>query len=136
MSDYLSFLLFTFSSHTEYVKKESIVLWCIQNCDPRHSPKCQMPKNFQIYFKHIHFLRNQTKKIYNRAKSYTAMLLYLFFDSPLSTCQKKMDNEKWSKAANSSLYTSHFYFLDPHVLCFFSSVYFCVLLPYTLRLIQ
>ena len=36
-------------------------------------------------------------------KSYTAMLLYLFFDSLLSTCLKKMETEKWPKAADSPL---------------------------------
>ena len=36
-------------------------------------------------------------------KSYNAMLLYLFFDSLLSTCQKKMKMEKCPKAADSPL---------------------------------
>ena len=31
------------------------------------------------------------------------MLLYLFFDSLLSTCPRKMETEKWPKAADSSL---------------------------------
>ena len=31
------------------------------------------------------------------------MLLYLFFDSLLSTCPKKMETEKWPKAADSVL---------------------------------
>ena len=31
------------------------------------------------------------------------MLLYLFFDSLLSTCPKKMNTEKWPKAADSPL---------------------------------
>ena len=31
------------------------------------------------------------------------MLLYLFFDSLLSTCPKKMENEKWPKATDSPL---------------------------------
>ena len=47
----------------------------------------QMSKN--VYFIHIIVLRNQTKKFTIEPKSYTAMLLYLFFDSLLSTCQKK-----------------------------------------------
>ena len=34
---------------------------------------------------------------------YTAMLLYLFFDSVLSACPKKMEPEKWLKAADSPL---------------------------------
>ena len=32
------------------------------------------------------------------------MLLYLFFDSSLSTCPKKMETEKWPKASDSPLY--------------------------------
>ena len=32
------------------------------------------------------------------------MLLYLFFDSLLSTCQKKMETEKLPEAADSLLY--------------------------------
>ena len=32
------------------------------------------------------------------------MLLYLFFNSLLSTCPKKMENEKWPNAADSPLY--------------------------------
>ena len=31
------------------------------------------------------------------------MILYLFFDSSLSTCPKKMETEKWPKAAFSPL---------------------------------
>ena len=31
------------------------------------------------------------------------MLLYLFFDSLSSTCPKKMETEKWPKAADSPL---------------------------------
>ena len=31
------------------------------------------------------------------------MLLYLFFNSLLSDCQKKMETEKWPKAADSLL---------------------------------
>ena len=31
------------------------------------------------------------------------MLLYLFFDSLLSTCPKRMSTEKWPKAADSPL---------------------------------
>ena len=49
----------------------------------------QKSRNFQIYFIHINFLRNQTKKIIIQPKRYTAMLLYLFLDSSLSTCPNK-----------------------------------------------
>ena len=34
------------------------------------------------------------------------MLLYLFFDSLLSTCRKKMETEKWPKAVDSLLLAS------------------------------
>ena len=34
------------------------------------------------------------------------MLLYLFFDSLLSTCPKKMETEKWPKAADSPLFNT------------------------------
>ena len=66
----------------------------------------QMSKNFQVYLTHINFLRNETKKFTIEPKNYTAMLLYLFFDSLSSTCQKKMETEKWSKAADSPLLIS------------------------------
>ena len=32
------------------------------------------------------------------------MLLYLFFDSLLCTCPKKMETEEWPEAADSPLY--------------------------------
>ena len=53
----------------------------------------QMSKYFQVYFIHINFLRKPTKKSTIEPKSYTAMLLYSFFDSLLSTCPKKMETE-------------------------------------------
>ena len=38
------------------------------------------------------------------------MLLYLFFDSLLSTFPKKMETEKWPKAADSPLqYSNHLF---------------------------
>ena len=49
----------------------------------------QMSKNFQVYFIHINFFKKPNKKFTIEPKSYTAMLLYLFFDSLLSTCPKK-----------------------------------------------
>ena len=64
----------------------------------------QMSKNFQLYFIHINFFKKPNKKKFTiEPKSYTAMLLYLFFDSLLSTCLKKMEMEKWAKAAESPL---------------------------------
>ena len=50
------------------------------------------------------FLKIKQTKFSTVPKSYTAMLLYLFFDSLLSTCPKKMETEKWPKAADSPLY--------------------------------
>ena len=39
----------------------------------------QISKNFQVYFIHINFLRNQTKKIYNRAKElYYDATIFIF----------------------------------------------------------
>ena len=64
----------------------------------------QMSKNFQVYFIHINFFKKRTKKIHHRAKElYYAMLLYLFFDSLLYICPKKMETKKWPKASDSLL---------------------------------
>ena len=68
----------------------------------------QMATKFQVYFVHILFLRNPTKKFTIEPKSYTAMLLYSFFDSLLSSCPKKMETKKWPKAADSPLPTIFF----------------------------
>ena len=68
-----------------------------------HTGLGQMSKKFQVYFIHINFFKKPKKKLKIEPKSYTAMLLYLFFDSLLSTCPKKMETEKWPKAAHSSL---------------------------------
>ena len=63
----------------------------------------QMSKIFQVYFIHIIFFKKPNKKFTIEPKSYTAMLLYLFFDYLLSTCPKKIETEKWSKAIDSPL---------------------------------
>ena len=63
----------------------------------------QMSKNFQVYFIRINFFYKPNKTFTIEPKSYTAMLLYLCFDSLLSTCPKKMETEKWPKAADSPL---------------------------------
>ena len=68
-----------------------------------------MSKNFKVYFIHIHFFKKSNKKIYNGVKELTAMLLYLYLDSLLSTCQKKMETEKWPKAVDSPLFIIYFY---------------------------
>ena len=49
----------------------------------------KMSKNFQVYFIHINFVKKPSKKFTIEPKSYTAMLLYLFFDSLFSTYQNK-----------------------------------------------
>ena len=51
----------------------------------------QMLNKFQVYFINIIFFNETNKKKlqYIESKSYTAMLLYLFSDSLLSTCPKK-----------------------------------------------
>ena len=61
-------------------------------------------KNFQVYFIHINFLRNQTIE----PKSYTAMLLYLFFDSSLST-HKKNENRKKAQGTRTLAYIQDLY---------------------------
>ena len=72
------------------------MLICVENCGPNYTSKrvpwawCQ--KIFKFTFKFT-----------IKPKSYTAMLLYLFFDSSLSSCPKKMETEKWPKAADSPL---------------------------------
>ena len=66
-----------------------------------------MSKIFQVYFVHINLFEKPNKEKFTiEPKSYTAMLLYLFFDSLLSTCPKKMETEKWPKLVDSPLYTS------------------------------
>ena len=48
----------------------------------------RMSKNVKVYFIHLNFFKKPKKKLTIESKSYTAMLLYLFFDSSLSTCLK------------------------------------------------
>ena len=52
--------------------------------------RCQKVFKFTLYI--TIFSRNRTKKITIEPKSYTVVLLYLFFDSLLSTCPKKNGN--------------------------------------------
>ena len=92
------------------------MLKCVENCIPRNAPKtvpwarCQKMFKFTLYTSI--FLRNQSKKFTIEPKSYNAMLLYLFFDSLLSTCPKKMETERWFKATDSTLqiFSKHFFF--------------------------
>ena len=79
---------------------------CVKNCGPRHPPKRMPWARCQKIFKfiHINFFKKPNKKFtIIELKSYTAMLLYLFFDFLLSTCPKKMATEKSPKAADSPL---------------------------------
>ena len=77
----------------------------VENCGPRHSPervpwaKCR--KKFQFYFIHINFFKKPNKKNYNRAKELYCNATIFVFDYLLSTCPKKMETEKWHKAAVS-----------------------------------
>ena len=48
-----------------------------------------MSKNCQVYFIHIIFFKKPNKTFTIEPKSYTSMLLYMFFDSLLSTGPKK-----------------------------------------------
>ena len=66
------------------------MLKCVENCGPRHPPKRVPWARFK-------------KKITIESKSYASMPLYLFFDFLLSTCPKKMETEKWPKAADSPI---------------------------------
>ena len=51
------------------------------------------------------------------------MLLYLFFDSLLSTCAKKMETEKWPKAADFPyLYEYQIFFCNKIPYSFFSII--------------
>ena len=65
-----------------------------------------MSKNFQVHFIHIKFFQETKlkKRFTIEPTSYTAMLLYLFFGSLLSTFPKKRETEKWPKAADSPLF--------------------------------
>ena len=50
------------------------------------------------------FKETKLKKFTIESNDYIAMLLYLFFDSLLSTCPKKMEIQKWPKAVDSPIY--------------------------------
>ena len=70
----------------------------------KEGPLGQMSKKFQVYFRQINFFKKTNKKKFTiKPKSYAAMLLYLFFDSLLSTCPNKMETETWPRAADSPL---------------------------------
>ena len=83
------------------------MLKCVENCGPRHPPKTRLgsavKKCSSSFYTYKFFLRNQIKKIYNRAKE-------LYCDATIFVCpffivylSKKMETEKWPKAADSLL---------------------------------
>ena len=75
-----------------------------QGTRQRHLALGQMSKTFQVYFLHINFFKKSNNKIYNRAKKlYCDATIFVFFNSLLSTYAKKMETEKWPKAADSPL---------------------------------
>ena len=64
-------------------------------------------KNFQVYFIHINFFKKPNKKIYNRAKELYRDATIFFLIHYCLLNQKKMETEKWSKAADSPLLTKN-----------------------------
>ena len=63
----------------------------------------RMSKIFQVYFIHINFFKKSNKKIYIKAKELycdATILVFWFF---IVYLPKKMEAEKWPKAADSSL---------------------------------
>ena len=63
----------------------------------------QMSSNFQVYFIHISVLKNQTVKNYNRAKKLHSGATRFVFRFFIVYLPKKMETEKWPKAADSPL---------------------------------
>ena len=68
-------------------------------------PKPPAKKGTSSFLYTYKFFEKPNKKITIGPKSYTAMLIYLFFDYLLSTCPKKMKTEKWSKVVDSTLHS-------------------------------
>ena len=71
------------------------MLKCVENCGPRHPPKRVI--NF--------FFLNQTKKIYNKAEELYCDATIFFLKFFIAYLPKKMETEKWPKAADSPLYS-------------------------------
>ena len=65
----------------------------------------QMSKSFQVYFIHINFFKKPNKKIYNRAKELYCNATIFVFWFFIVYLPKKMETEKWPKAADSPLCT-------------------------------
>ena len=70
----------------------------------KESALSQMSKNVQVYFIHTNFFKKPNKQIYNRAKElYCDATIFVFWFS-IVYLPKKMETEKWPKAAGSPLY--------------------------------
>ena len=83
-----------------------MTLKCIENCRLRHplvGVLGQMSKMFKFTLYIKMFWVTKQKNITLEPKSYTTMLLHLFFDISLSTCPKKMETQKKLEAADSLL---------------------------------
>ena len=64
----------------------------------------QMSKNFQVYFINVNFFKKPNKKNYNRAKElYCDATIFVFWFF-IVYLPKKMETEKWPKAADFLLY--------------------------------
>ena len=57
-----------------------------------------------LYTYNNNFFKKPNKKMYNRAEELYCDATIFVFDSLLSPCAKKMETEKWPKAADSPLY--------------------------------
>ena len=62
------------------------------------------PKKLQVYFIHINFFKKPNEKNYDRAKELYYEAAIFFLISYYLVSQKKMETEKWPKAADSPLY--------------------------------
>ena len=61
----------------------------------------EISKKFQVYFIHIIFFNKTDKKIYNRAKElYCDATIFVFWLFIVYLPKKKMETEKWLKAAD------------------------------------
>ena len=83
------------------------MLKCVEKLWPKAPAKegalGQMSRKFQVYFTHINFFLKLNKKIYNRAKKLYCDATIYFFLVFIAYLPKKMETEKWPKAADSPL---------------------------------
>ena len=69
----------------------------------------QMSKNSQVYFKHINYFKKSNRKNYNRAKElYCDATIFVFWIF-IVYLPKKMETEKWPKAADSPLHYNEYF---------------------------